>query len=414
MTDHEEKNGVNADPAQPAGGHECDGAAAANVSADGRAVSTSEHAGGASACDDACASAVEKHATKKKRRAKGGKAAASGKGGKKIALIVLGVILAVLLLSVAVAFALVKSGESSLKDFTGEILAAEDAQSADEGRMVEYKGKKYALNEDMVSVVFIGYDRNEVADPALKAGQADTVIVLALDTKTGKATAINVPRDSMVEVGEFAGDAYIGQDTMQLCLAFSYGDGAETSCENVTTSVSRTLYNMPMSYYVALNVAGIAPLNDAVGGIELNALQTIPGTDIVEGQTTLLMGDNAERYVRYRDTSALSSSSDRQQRQMQYITAYAAKALSGSDGESASLTDLYDLASEYSVTNLGASQFAYLASVMISHGITSLDSVTLSGETVEGSQYIEYQLGKDAVYQTVLDVYYTPIEEEDK
>ena len=412
MTDREEMNGSS--PEQPADGHACDGDAMANVPADGGAGAAGVHAEGASACDDAGAPAAGKPASKKKRRVKGDKAAASGKSGKKIALIVLGVILVVLLLSVAVAFALVKSGESSLKDFTGEILAAEDAQSTDEGRTVEYQGKKYALNEDMVSVVFIGYDRNELADPALTAGQADTVIVLALDTKTGKATAINVPRDSMVEVGEFAGDAYIGQDTMQLCLAFSYGDGAETSCENVTTSVSRTLYNMPMSYCVALNVAGIAPLNDAVGGVELNALQTIPGTDIVEGQTTLLMGDNAERYVRYRDTSALSSSSDRQQRQMQYITAYASKALSNSGGESASLTDLFNLASDYSVTNLGASQFAYLASVMLSHGITSLDSVTLAGETVEGPQYIEYQLDKDAVYQTVLDVYYTPVEEEGK
>ena len=410
MTDREEMNGSS--PEQPADGYACDGDAMTNVPADGDAGAAGMHAEGLPACDEAGAPAAGKSASKKKRRAKGGKGAASGKGGKKIALIVLGIILAVLLLSVAVAFALVKSGESSLKDFTGEILAAEDAQSTDEGRTVEYQGKKYALNEDMVSVVFIGYDRNELADPALTAGQADTVIVLALDTKTGKATAINVPRDSMVEVGEFAGDAYIGQDTMQLCLAFSYGDGAETSCENVTTSVSRTLYNMPMSYYVALNVAGIAPLNDAVGGVELNALQTIPGTDIVEGQTTLLMGDNAERYVRYRDTSALSSSSDRQERQMQYITAYAAKALSGSDGESASLTGLYNMASECSVTNLGASQFAYLASVMLSHGITSLDSVTLAGETVEGPQYIEYQLDKDAVYQTVLDVYYTPVEEE--
>ena len=51
---------------------------------------------------------------------------------------------------------------------------------------------------------------------------------------------------------------------------------------------------------------------------------------------------------------------------------------------------------------------------MLSHGITSLDSVTLAGETVEGPQYIEYQLDKDAVYQTVLDVYYTPVEEEGK
>ena len=68
----------------------------------------------------------------------------------------------------------------------------------------------------MVSICVIGFDRTAPAEVGEKAGQADAVLVMALDTETGEATAIGLPRDSMVEVGEFVGDAFIGLDKMQL------------------------------------------------------------------------------------------------------------------------------------------------------------------------------------------------------
>ena len=305
------------------------------------------------------------------------------------------------------AYGLMKAGELSFKQPAQDLQTGEDAVSTDEGRTVEYKGQRYALNEDMVSIVFIGYDKMGTgADPSYTAGQADTVMVVALDTGTGEATVINVPRDSMVDVGEFAGDAYLGQDVMQLAMAFSYGDGADGSCQNVTTAVSRLLYNMPMQYYVALNVAGIGPLNDAVGGVALTPLQSIPGTGIVEGEPTVLYGENAQKYVRWRDTSQLDSSSMRQQRQMQYVEEFVKKAFANAHGNAGSFIDLYEVAKEYSVTNLGMGEYMFLAAEMLSHGITSMDVVTLPGEVVPGSQFVECHLDKDAVYQTVLDVYY--------
>ena len=333
---------------------------------------------------------------------------------RRRALIIVAVIL-VVLIAVGIAAAIaynnaIKAGqEAMLQAADAEVSTAESAVSYDEGRTVTHNGHTYKLNENMVSVVVMGYDRTESTAAAGQNGQADAVMVLAFDTKTGKATAIGVPRDSMVDVSRTLGSTYIGTDTMQLCLAFAYGDGADTSAENVTSAVSRTLYNMPMTYYLALNLEGVGPINDSIGGVTITPLQSIPGTDIVEGEETILRGSNALSYVKWRDTSILTSPLDRQARQVQYVKAFASKALTQAKGNVTSMIGLFNTASEYSITNLGLNEFSYLASTVVGSGVTSLDVVTLQGEAKQGETFMEYYLDKESVYQTVLDVYYTQV-----
>ena len=306
----------------------------------------------------------------------------------------------------------IKAGEGAIHKASQaeDIQTVENAVTYDEGKTVKYNGHTYALNENMVSICVIGFDRTAPAEVGEKAGQADAVLVMALDTETGEATAIGLPRDSMVEVGEFVGDAFIGLDKMQLCLAYSYGDGRETSCQYTTTVASRMLYNMPISYYFALDLSGVGPLNDAIGGVALTPLQSIPNTAIVEGEDTVLFGSNALRYVQWRDTSVLTSSLDRQARQVQYIKAFAAQARGLAHGTVGPLLDLFNTASEYSITNLGVSEFGYLATSVLSSGITNLNVTTLSGEMQHGEKYAEYYLDKNSVYETVLDVYYRQVD----
>jgi LCP family protein required for cell wall assembly len=285
-----------------------------------------------------------------------------------------------------------------------------DAVTEDEGKTVFYNGHKYVLNENIISLVFIGFDRFASSEEGEPAGQADTIIVMAFDTQSGKVTAISVPRDSMIDVSEFASGTFPDRNAIQLCLTFSYGDGGTTSCENTVTAVSRILYNIPITYYFALNESGIAVLNDAIGGVSLTPLQTVPNTNIVEGESTVLFGYHAYRYVQWRDTSELNSSIDRQARQMQYIKAFAAQALQLSEGSAGTMLDLYSITADYSITNLGVNEFSYLTSVALANNITSLDMVTLSGDMVQGEVYAEYYLDKDAVYKTILDVYYRRID----
>jgi anionic cell wall polymer biosynthesis LytR-Cps2A-Psr (LCP) family protein len=328
--------------------------------------------------------------------------------GLRVAGLVLIILLLIGGLTVWIVLSMMRSGETAIRGGTGDtpVATGEDAVSYDEGKTVIYNGHTYALNENMVSLVFIGFDRFASAERGEPAGQADAVMVIALDTQTGETTAIGIPRDSMVDVSEFVGDAFIGQDTMQLCLSYSYGDGRERSCENTVTAVSRILYNMPVTYYFALNESGIAYLNDAAGGVPITPLQTIPGTNIVEGERIVLFGNNAYRYVQWRDTSALNSSLDRQARQIQYVKTFASQTLQLSEGSLGVLLDLFNITADYSVTNLGANEFSYLASAMLTNNVTSLDMITLDGEMVQGEIYAEYYLDKKAVYETVLAVYY--------
>lgn len=291
-----------------------------------------------------------------------------------------------------------------------DIKTADDAVTADEGKTVKYDGHTYALNDNMVSIAVIGYDRTTPAVDGAPAGQADMASVLALDTKTGKATVIVVPRDSMVDVDKSVGGAFAGIDKMQICLAYGYGDGREGSCENTTSALSRVLYNMPLSYYFALDLSGVGPLSDAAGGVALTPLQSIPDTSIVKGQNTVLFGDNALSYVRWRDTSELNSSLDRQARQVQYIKALASQSLKVSPGDLGTLINLFNTANQYSITNLGFNEFSYLATSLISNGITDLNVVTLPGQIKQGKKYAEFYLDKDGVYKTVLDVYYHQVD----
>lgn len=330
----------------------------------------------------------------------------------RTALIALGVVVLLGGGSALGVMAAINSGGNAVHEAAraDDIKTADDAVTSDQGKTVKYDGHTYALNDNMVSIAVIGYDRTTPAVDGAPAGQADMASVLALDTKTGKATVIVVPRDSMVDIEKSVGGSFAGVDKMQVCLAFGYGDGGEKSCENTTAALSRVLYNMPLSYYFALDLSGVGPLSDAAGGVALTPLQTIPDTSIVKGKNTVLFGDNALSYVRWRDTDDLNSSLDRQARQVQYIKALASQALKVSPGDLGTLINLFNTANEYSITNLGFNEFSYLASTLISNKISDLDVVTLPGQMKQGEKYAEFYLDKDGVYKTVLDVYYHQVD----
>lgn len=327
--------------------------------------------------------------------------------GLKIAL---GVLVALVLVGVGVALAVQNSVQ------TGKSKLLESAEAADtqlEQGVVEYEGVKYRRKSSVVSVAVLGFDRKSISTDDGKAGQADAIMVLAIDTETDEMTIIAIPRDSMVTVDQYVGGAYIGQTTEQLCLSFSYGDGYEKSCEYTTDAVSRVLLDTPIQYYYAIDMSGIAPINDSVGGVTLTPVMSIPGTIITEGQEITLYGDNAYDYLHWRDIKVEGSAMTRQSRQEQYLKAFATKVLSNAKGgDISSLLALYNTAGEYSVTNLGLDEFAYLATVASNGGVGNLSTTSLTGQYAETeSQYAELYLDTASVYKTVLSVYYEPIEE---
>lgn len=329
---------------------------------------------------------------------------------KRIVLtVVIALAVALVLAVAAYALSVYQSGKNMQVADDVSVEAPSTAISYTEGQTVEYNGHTYTLNKSIVSLVFMGIhvDSDEYQDSA--NGQADAVMALAIDSSTGKITVISIPRDSMVDVDTYSSSgAYTGIQNMQLCLAYNYGDDDNASAQNVASAVSRALYSMPMNYYYAIDISGVGPMADAIGGVPLTALSSIPGTDIDEGEGVILTGDNAKAYVQYRDTTVLDSAIDRQERQKQFVNAFVKQAMSRAQGNAGDLVNLFGIAQEYSTTNLGITEFTYLATIMLNNGVDEVSAVTLGGETVQGaSGYAEYHLDRDAVYQTVLDVFYT-------
>lgn len=337
------------------------------------------------------------------------------KGGKKNkrkqhrkhVIIVIAIVVAVLLLVVG---GIALATQIGKKNLLGNNTKQESNVSYSEGNTIDYNGHTYALNENIISLCFMGFDRTTVPEDSSLHGQADAVIVATLDTSTGAMKLISIPRDSMVDVGVYTEDGtYLRTEKKQICLAFGYGDGGDISCKNVMTSASRTLNNMPINYYFALDEQGVGALADAIDGVPLTALQSIPDTNITQGKDVILYDSNALAYVQYRDTSQLDSSLDRQARQIQFVKAFASKAMGNAKGNANNLLKLYQEAGDYSITNLGTNEFLYLASNITSNNVTSVSMTSLQGTMTQGSAYAEYNLDENSVYQTVLDVYYTQV-----
>lgn len=285
------------------------------------------------------------------------------------------------------------------------IEAFEGASSNDGGKTITYNGVTYALNENIVSVCFLGFDQESSAGKS--TGQADAVIIAAFDLAADDVTLISVPRESMVDVDMFNSDGtYADTATMALCLAWAYGDGKHISCENTVHSVSDALYGISIPFYLALDLSGITPLNDAVGGVEVTALESIPDSDIKQGQTIRLEGENAQRYVQWRDESVLESPLQRQARQAQYVKAFISQAL----GNPAALPDLYQAATEHVLTNLEINELSSLVLCLFASDVSDLEIVSLSGEMRDGKSYGEFYLDQQATYETILSTYYRPVE----
>ena len=296
----------------------------------------------------------------------------------------------------------VNQGKKKIEEKTEKVIKAK-------GDTITYNGKKYALNKHMATVAFIGFDgRNN--DDGTQKGQSDTVMVVALNTNTGEARGIIIPRDSMVAVDTYSNGSFAGQVTEQLCLQFAYGTDGDNSSALTAAAASRVLDNIPVDYYYTLNIEGVAPINDSIGGVTLVPTQTVPGTSVVEGQETTLFGKTAEKYVQWRDTTNLTSSLDRTARQVSYVQAFASKVLSSAKSNPAMLISLYQAMGDYTWTNLGLDEFSYLATTMLEHGLTSFDVVTLQGTMQQGDTFAEFYLDQDNVKQTVVDTFYHPVD----
>lgn len=311
------------------------------------------------------------------------------------------------------------AGKSSL--FGGKMNMSKDLDGVkvqNKGDLVIYKGHKYQYNKNITSILFMGVDREELdsTEGTAKmraAGQADTLFLAVVNTSTGKISLVNIPRDVMTYVRTYDDNGkYYGKKIRQICLAYAYGDGKKKSCQNVSYAVSKLLYGVPVNSYISIDLSAISILNDAVGGVNVQVLGDLTSVDpaLKEGANVTLLGDQAETYVRSREFEPLDANLKRMQRQQQYVTAYAQKALQEMRSDLTLPLDLLKLVSKNSVTNLSAPKITYLATKVSGSSFSSDNIYSIDCEIKEGETgYAEYYPDETKLFEMVLKVFYTQI-----
>lgn len=138
-------------------------------------------------------------------------------------------------------------------------------------------------NKEPFSVLMLGVDERKG-----DRGRSDTMIVLAVNPDTNSVKMLSIPRDTRTEI--------VGKGTTdKINHAYAFG-GMKMSMETV-----ENFLDIPIDYYMKINMEGFKDIVDAVGGIMVNndLYFTYEGTDFNKGNITL-NGEQALKYSRMR------------------------------------------------------------------------------------------------------------------
>ena len=288
-----------------------------------------------------------------------------------------------------------------------------------EENTVFWNGKTYKRNTYVKAVLCMGVDRDgPMTETTLSGdgGQADGIFLLANDTARGSMKILLIPRDSMTEITKTdtswteTNGAKLGEVVDHLSLSYAYGDGREKSCEYTKQAVSHLLMGLKIDSYMAADLEIIASLNDEVGGVTV----TIPtmgmeqaDPEFVFGQTVRLKGEQAERFVRFRDTERDNSAISRMEQQKLYISGFFQAVKEKSRTESNITEHLFEMSQDYMVTDMAKDEYLKLAiNALEGEGLTSASFKMAPGTGTATETYDEYYVDQEALVPILLDLFY--------
>ncbi|MDK6233276.1 LCP family glycopolymer transferase [Aerococcus sanguinicola] len=166
-----------------------------------------------------------------------------------------------------------------------------------------------------VSILLAGIDNGALFYKDVPDGRSDVMMVITIDPENKKSQLLSVPRDAL-------GPMDRTDDFDKLNHAYmDYG------IKGTINSLQRYL-DLPIDYYVEVNMKGFIDIIDGMGGIEITPNQTFiqNGAKFEEGVTRTLTGEEAIHYVRMRKADP-EGDIGREKRQQQLVKAVIDKVL---------------------------------------------------------------------------------------
>ncbi|AZP04927.1 LCP family glycopolymer transferase [Jeotgalibaca ciconiae] len=172
-----------------------------------------------------------------------------------------------------------------------------------EGEVDSIRGSAVTLSsKEPISILLLGIDSGDLG--RTEQGRSDSIMIATVNPNTKKTTLMSIPRDTYTEI--------VGHGTWdKINHAYAFG-GTGMSINTV-----QTMLDIPIDYYVTVNMAGIQEIVDAVDGIDVVSPLTFnyEGYQFYEGQIAHMDGETALAFsrMRYEDSDGDMGRQRRQQ-----------------------------------------------------------------------------------------------------
>ena len=201
-----------------------------------------------------------------------------------------------------------------------------------------------------IHVMILGVDERKD-----DVGRSDTLMVATVDPEKGTASLLSIPRDTRVAI---EGNGYD-----KINAAYAYGGYA------LTKKTVEQLLDVPMDYYILIDVHAFERIIDALDGIDIDVEKRMYYEDPWDDDGGLVIdiypgmqhmtGEKAIEYVRYRD---MEGDIGRIRRQQRFVSAVLTKV--ASPEIFAQLPEIIDEVMKSVKTDLGASDMLRFLQLM--------------------------------------------------
>lgn len=276
---------------------------------------------------------------------------------------------------------------------------------------LEYGGQRYRLRDRLTILLTMGIDRY-TDDPqpiGYKGnGQADFLMLAVIDDDRDTVQLMQLNRDTICEIDTMS---VFGEDrgtrNAQLCLSHAYGDGRAQSCMLTVRAVERLLHNTPIDHYIAMDMSGIAILNDQLGGVEVTLQDDFTAYDpsMQPGVTLTLSGQQAEYYLRYRYGIGDQTNSARLDRQRAYLEAAKDIAIQKAHASASFVRDVFRALDDSLIMDVRNGYIVNLANKIADYQV--LPILQIEGESKIGENGLnEFYPDADSLMQALIEICY--------
>lgn len=291
------------------------------------------------------------------------------------------------------------------------------AEGEESRELVNIGGFDCYKKQNVETYLLLGVDSVEGADTTETDSdssiQCDTVILLVIDRADNTYATLHLDRDAMavIDIPDEDGNK-LGENNMQLALAYAYGDGKEESCELAETAVSRMLHDQRIDGYAALRMDSIGVINNLVGGVDVTVPDSFAdGSGLVKGQRVHLTDKQAEAFVRGRKSVGDGSNENRMRRQQAYLDALYPQLINKIETSSSFVNDAVSRLDKYMVTDMTNSDFSRIAKAVSSNEKLKDIDIKYTRTINKSTGYAEVVYDQDSLDEAVIRLFYDPVEE---